>query len=33
MNEPEDTPQTCISKARTLEGIADFWEIHSLDDY
>jgi CopG antitoxin of type II toxin-antitoxin system len=33
MNEPEDTPQTSISKARTLEEIADFWDTHSLDDY
>jgi hypothetical protein len=33
MNEPEDTPQTSISKAWTLEGIAAFWDTHSLDDY
>ena len=33
MNEPEDTSQTSISKARTLEEIADFWDTHSLDDY
>jgi hypothetical protein len=33
MNEPEDMPQTSISKARTLEEIADFWDTHSLDDY
>ena len=33
MNEPGDTPQTDISKARTLEEIADFWNMHSLDDY
>ena len=33
MNEREDTPQTSISKARTLEGIAAFWDTHSLDDY
>jgi hypothetical protein len=33
MNEPKDTPQTSISKARTLEEIADFWDTHSLDDY
>jgi hypothetical protein len=33
MNECEDTPQTSISKARTLEEIADFWDTHSLDDY
>lgn len=24
---------TSISKARTLEDIADFWGTHSLDDY
>jgi hypothetical protein len=33
MNEPEDIPRTSISKARTLEEIADFWDTHSLDDY
>jgi hypothetical protein len=33
MNEREDTPQTSISKAWTLEGIATFWDTHSLDDY
>ncbi len=33
MNESEDTPQTSISKARTLEEVADFWDTHSLDDY
>jgi len=33
MNDREDTPQTSISKARTLEGIAAFWDTHSLDDY
>ena len=33
MHEREDTPQTSISKARTLEGIAAFWDTHSLDDY
>jgi len=33
MNEPGDTPQTNISKARTLEEIIDFWDTHSLDDY
>jgi hypothetical protein len=33
MNEREDTLQTSISKARTLEGIAAFWVTHSLDDY
>lgn len=33
MNEPEEISQTSISKARTLEEIADFWDTHSLDDY
>jgi hypothetical protein len=33
MNEREDTPQTSISKAWTLEGIAAFRDTHSLDDY
>lgn len=33
MNEPEDIPRTSISKARSLEEIADFWDTHSLDDY
>ena len=33
MNEREDTSQTSISKARTLEGIAAFWDTHSLADY
>ncbi len=25
--------KTAISKANTLEEIADFWDTHSLDDY
>jgi hypothetical protein len=33
MREPEESPRTSISKARTLEEIADFWDTHSLDDY
>jgi hypothetical protein len=33
MNEPENSPRTSISKAQTLEEIADFWDTHSLDDY
>jgi hypothetical protein len=33
MNEPNESPQISISKARTLEEIADFWDTHSLDDY
>ena len=30
MNESEDTPRSSISKARSLEEIADFWDTHSL---
>ena len=33
MKDPEDSPRTSISKAQTLEEIADFWDTHSLDDY
>ncbi len=33
MNEPKDTQHTSISKARSLEEIADFWDTHSLADY
>jgi hypothetical protein len=33
MNEPKDTQHTSISKARSLEDIADFWDTHSLADY
>jgi len=33
MNEKSDTTLTGISKARTLEEIADFWDSHSLADY
>ena len=33
MNESEDTRLTSISKARTLDEIADFWDTHSLADY
>ena len=33
MNESEDTQRTSISKAHTLEEIADFWDTHSLADY
>ncbi len=28
-----DTLMTSISKARTLDEIADFWDTHSLADY
>ncbi len=33
MREKSDTQLTSISKARTLEEIADFWDTHSLADY
>ena len=33
MSENNDTHLTSISKARTLEEIADFWDTHSLDDH
>jgi len=33
MSERDDRQLTSISKARTLEEIADFWDTHSLDDY
>jgi hypothetical protein len=33
MNESNDTQLTSISKASTLEEIAEFWDTHSLDDY
>ena len=33
MYEGNDRQLTNISKARTLEEIADFWDTHSLDDY
>jgi hypothetical protein len=33
MSERSDTQLTSISKARTLEEIADFWDTHSLADY
>lgn len=33
MNENKETQLTPISKARTLEEIAEFWDSHSLDDY
>jgi hypothetical protein len=32
MSEREDTGQTPISKASSMEEIADFWDSHSLDD-
>ncbi len=33
MSESDDTQITSISKARTLEEVADFWDTHSLADY
>ena len=33
MSEKDNTQLTSISKARTLEEIADFWDTHSLADY
>ena len=33
MSESEDTPVTSISKARTLEEIAAYWDSHSLSDH
>ncbi len=33
MSENNDTQVTSISKARTLEEIADFWDTHSLADH
>jgi hypothetical protein len=33
MSENDDTQATSVSKARSLEEIADFWDTHSLDDY
>lgn len=33
MNESDNTQTTSISKARTLEEVADFWDTHSLADY
>jgi len=33
ISESDDTQLTSISKARTLEEIAEFWDTHSLADY
>jgi Protein of unknown function (DUF3680). len=33
MSESEEIRLTSISKARTLDEIADFWDTHSLADY
>lgn len=33
MNGNDDAQLTSVSKARTLDEIADFWDTHSLADY
>jgi len=33
MRKSKNTPGTSISRARTIEEIADFWDTHSLADY
>jgi hypothetical protein len=33
MSEGENAQLTSISKARTLEEVAEFWDTHSLADY
>jgi hypothetical protein len=33
MNENSDTEKSSISKARTPEEIADYWDSHSLDNH
>jgi len=33
MKENKDLQPSSLSKARSLEEIADFWDAHSLDDY
>lgn len=33
MTEANDTDQTPISHARTLDELAEFWDTHSLADY
>jgi hypothetical protein len=33
MSESEETRETRISKARSLDEIAEFWDTHSLADY
>jgi len=33
MNKDNNSKQTSISKSRSLEEIADFWDTHSLADY
>ena len=33
LSKDDEVQGTSISQALTLEGIADFWDAHSLDDY
>ena len=33
MNKDNNSRQTSISKARSIEEIAEFWDTHSLADY
>lgn len=33
MSANDDLPMASISKASTLDEIADFWDTHSLSDY
>ena len=33
MSENSDIHTTSVSKAHTIEELADFWDTHSLDDY
>jgi hypothetical protein len=33
MNEDEEVRESSISKAKTIEDIAEFWDTHSLADY
>ena len=33
MNEDKEVREASISKAKTLEDIAEFWDTHSLADY
>ncbi len=33
MSKSSESEKTTISKANTLEEIANFWDTHSLDDY
>jgi hypothetical protein len=33
MNESDLAQESSLSKSRTLEELAEFWDSHSLDDY